>query len=198
MIHSLDVSVPKALRTRPKDKRGYPIPFVVFIDANKRPHFTVSSHERVAVAAKKRLCGLCGGKLKDGAWFIGGSRCFEDPRGAFIDPAMHEECARYAVQVCPYLGAPSYGRRIDDRTVSAGNLPEDTVITTNAAPMPEDRPVLFGLGRCNGFIRIPQPNGAEIFSPREGWTQIEWWQHGKRLDGAELEEALAKDRLRWR
>lgn len=192
-----DIEIPKALRSRPKDRRGYPIPFIALIDTGKRPHFTINDQEKVRFVATKRRCGLCGGKLTDGAWFIGGPRCFLNFNGAFLDPAMHEECARYAIQVCPYLGAPSYGKRIDDRTLSADATPAGMAIVGNAEKMPDDRPPVFGLGRCDAYSI--HPTGPQTFimnNPGQQWEPLEFWQHGKRVDGDELKSLLAADSVR--
>lgn len=58
------VEIPRALRKRPRDRRGYPIPWIVLIDANKRPHFTINNGARTIAAGRKKLCGLCGEKLR--------------------------------------------------------------------------------------------------------------------------------------
>ena len=47
--------------------------------------------------------------------------------GAFADPPGHRACVTYALQVCPYLAAPSYAKRIDGETLidRAGIRPRD-------------------------------------------------------------------------
>jgi len=185
------VEVPKALRKRPKDRRGYPIPFIVFRDANKRPHFTINDQRRVVHVIRKKLCGLCGEKLKDGAWFVGGSDCFTSPLGAFIDPPMHEDCAKYALQVCPFLAAPSYSKRIDDRTITPGAVPLGTaIVATDDGQMPARQPPLFGLGQCAAYEAVPTGPGQFILRPvaiaGQSWMQLEFWKDGERVEGPEL------------
>ena len=35
------------------------------------------------------------------------------PNGAYIDPPLHHECMRFALQTCPYLISTKYTKRID-------------------------------------------------------------------------------------
>lgn len=197
MMIGHSIEIPKRLRTRPKDRRGYPVPVVVMVDAAKRPHFTVSDAAAVDRVGRKRLCGLCGKPLDAGAWFVGGPRCFLDPFGAFVDPAMHEDCARYAIRVCPYLAAPSYAKRIDDKTVDAAALVPGMAVGQHVGASPDDRPVLFGLAGCASYERVEVAPGQIIFRPAGPWTGQEWWVHGRQVDAAELGALLAKDAERW-
>lgn len=186
--------MPPSLRTRPRDPRGYPVPFVVLVDKTGRPHFTINNHLLVNKAIRKKLCAMCGKRLDDGLWFIGGPLSFLHADGAFLDPPSHEACGRYALRVCPYLAAPRYGGRIDARTLKPGALPNHAVLL-DPTIIPE-RPVLFMLGRVER-MRVGPP-GATLSSPylhREGeWTALEYWQHGQRLDDAEG-EAIAQRAL---
>lgn len=102
MDHFLDIPVPKLLQSRPRDERGYIITYVTFINpATKKPDFRIVDAIKVLRCIEERLCGICGTSLGKLCVFIGGpesvaNRCFSDP-------PMHEECARYASKVCPYL-----------------------------------------------------------------------------------------------
>jgi len=194
------IEVPKRLRKRPKDPRGYPIPYVALVDKGKRAHFTISDQMRVLEVATKGLCGLCGDKLKDegkGAWFIGGPICFTHPQGAFLDPAMHEDCARYAVQVCPYLAAPRYAKRIDDKTLTPGALDADMVIAGH--PMvADDRPAVFVLGSCAGYaVTQTGPQTIVLRNPEQDWQVLEMWLHGRQvLDPDEMKRLFDLDNQR--
>jgi hypothetical protein len=187
--------MPRALRKRPKDRRGYPIPFIVLIDTAKRPHFTINNGDRVLAAGRKKLCGLCGGKLRGDIAFVGGPVCFLSSRGAFSDPPMHAECARYAIRVCPYLAAPSYGRRIDDKTLKPEATPGGVMIREDLE-VAEDRPVAFMLGTTDRFEMFLRPDGAPLFQCAGRWSDVEVWQHGQRLEGEAMEAALAADKAR--
>lgn len=168
--------IPKRLRTNERDRRGYPIPWIVMRDRTGRPHFTINDARRVHDCATKRLCGLCGKRLDAGAWFVGGMRCFTEELGAFVDPPMHEECSTFALRVCPFLAAPSYGRRIDDRTLDPSATPAATVVVRNDA-MPAERPDVFGQGHVASFIVVPA--GLDfVFRPGGAWLEVRRWQRG--------------------
>lgn len=183
------VEIPARLRRRPKDRRGYPIPYIVMIDKDGRPHFTINDSRKVQKCVHGKRCGLCGDKLERAAiWFVGGSRCFTQSNGAFIDPPMHEECARYALQVCPFLAAPSYAKRIDDRTLDEKAIPDGMFIGVTSAPMRPDQPEVFGLGRCAAFSIIPEGRDFILLPValpgREKWLHVEFWKGGKPNENA--------------
>jgi hypothetical protein len=177
--------LPKNLRTLERDRRGYPIPYIVYRDAAGGPHFPINDATKVEEVLRKRLCALCGKRLVDGAWFIGGARCFTDPAGAFLDPPAHEECARYAIKVCPYLAARSYAKRVDDRTLNAsGGVAKGAVLVVHEGTVPDDRPQTFGLGRTLGFEIIPTGIAQFVLRAR-GWQCTEFWRHGQRVQEGE-------------
>lgn len=190
------VEVPRALRKRPRDRRGYPIPWIVLIDRAKRPHFTINNGERTVECGRKKLCGLCGDKLRGDVAFVGGPVCFLSETGAFSDPPMHAECARYAIRVCPYLAAPSYARRIDDRTLDQSKTPGGMLIGKDQL-VREDRPSAFMLGIAEAFEMIIRTDGAPMFFARQRWRSLETWKAGVFLTGLEEDEALDEDRRRW-
>lgn len=56
----------------------------------------------VRKCAEQRLCGICGKRI------VGSPIAFvgpDDDRRCFADPWMHLDCARLAMQQCPFLGA---------------------------------------------------------------------------------------------
>lgn len=190
------VEVPKSLRKRPRDRRGYPIPFIVFLDTQKRPHFTINDQQKHDHVTRKGLCSLCGEKLKEakgepGVWFIGGPVCFLSPMGAFLDPGMHEDCARYAVQVCPYIAAPRYATRIDERTLKPEFTPSDTMIVGDMTEQ-TDRPTIFALGRCAGYTTV-QHGPQTALRAIGDWLTLEFWEHGRKLSEEEAKDKVALD-----
>jgi hypothetical protein len=173
------MDIPKTLRTRPKDARGYPIPYAAFIDDNKRPHFTISDAQRVRECIKKRLCGLCGKKMERKMALIGGLSCFISPFGAFLDPPMHENCAQFAMLTCPYLAAPRYSKRIDEHLSKKAALPEDTMIVQSE--MKDERPEYFGIGMCSRIMSVADGNGFRHVRNPDPWISISVWQKGQEV-----------------
>jgi hypothetical protein len=196
----IDVPIPFNLLKNDRDRRGLPIPFVVYRDAEGVPHFTVNDVQKLDTILSNKLCGLCGKPLKLGQiWLIGGpgSSFLED--GLFIDPPMHEECARYAIQVCAFLAAPNYSRRIEARTLKEGDM---AYVHDNQIAPP--RPLFFVLTRTSGFKLIDPDDGSgqKYIQPRRPWKDVEFWKNGARITQAEAEKIaeagdLPPSQLKW-
>jgi hypothetical protein len=198
-----DIPIPFNLLTNDRDRRGLPIPFIVYRDMNGVPHFTVDNVSALNLVLAKRLCGLCGKPLKMGQmWLIGGPLSAFHEDGLYIEPPAHEECARYAVQVCPFIAASNYSRRIEAKTLKADSLHETAQIHDNQMAPP--RPLFFALTRTSGIKLIdPQDgSGQHHIQPRRPWKEIEFWQNGERITQdnaqkiAETSE-LPPDQLKW-
>lgn len=78
----------------------YPVPFVMlWVDG--KPDFRAVDVEKLIECFEGRLCGICGRRLGELAFFIGGDACKRSH--LFQDPAMHPGCAWFAASVCPFL-----------------------------------------------------------------------------------------------
>jgi hypothetical protein len=184
------------MRTLERDGRGFPVPFIALRDKSGRPQFTVNDVRKTEEARKKRLCSICGKRLGDSVWFIGGSRCFTLDEGAFVDGPTHEECANFAIRVCPFLAAPSYGRRIDDKLLKPGDEPDGMLLAKIPHMLP-DRPERFGLGETHEY--------ESFLTDRQGWVYraftwdyVSWWQAGTEVnapDGPPPMQAWSQGRI---
>jgi hypothetical protein len=123
---------------------------------------------------KFSLCPLCGSTLTGKRWFVGGPKSAFSVTGAYSDPPMHDECAHYALAVCPYLAAPTYSRRIEDRTLTDGS---QTLIDPNVII---ERPVVFVAVETTGHV----VRGRHVI-PDLPYSRIEYWLHGAQLSQAE-------------
>lgn len=90
-------------------RRKLPVPFSNVILPNGQPDFTTIDAGKIVACAKRRLCGVCGKALGYWVAFLGGPKSAESR--AYLDPPMHEECARAAVELCPFIAMPSMARR---------------------------------------------------------------------------------------
>jgi hypothetical protein len=164
------VRIPAPLDRRPKWKDRYPIPFVMYVDDEGVPDFRVNDEGRVNEAVRKRLCALCGTKLPPN-WLalIGGPLC-EDNR-LFMDGPMHESCARYAFNICPYLAAPNahHAREeaIQERHAGGPVLHVHQDLSANRP----DRMGLF-LARSSRRVKV---RGTAYFYVAE-FARVEWYQ----------------------
>jgi hypothetical protein len=177
-----------------KDKRGYPIPVNVLVDNAGRPHFTVNDENKRQALVKKDQCAICGRGLLKRRALVGGPGSTFHPHGAFIDTAMHIECARYALEVCPYLAAPSYSKRIDEKTIDPKNLASPVILADNTTD--PNRPLLFCLVIHTKQRLVKDGSFVRYVKPVKPYFAVEYWQHGKQLLEVEgialVKEALAE------
>lgn len=170
------VEIPDRLAARPRDRRGYPIPWTVKLDLEGRPDFRVIDTEKVAIAVGLKRCAMCGEALGRHLAFIGGPVSFKTR--LFTDMPMHKDCALYAIQVCPWLAAPNMRY--------AGSLPQlsGSVTVAHTSEMVEERPERFFIGttKCCHLVRTP---AGSVVMQADPWEWHEWWRYGKRVDAAE-------------
>ena len=187
----IEVPIPRRMSKLPRDPRGYPIPVNVFRDRSGNPHFTINDELMRRRLLKYDRCPICGAKLLRFRWFVGGPLSAFHEHGMYIDLGMHDECAHYALQACPYLAAPHYGRRIDDKTLKPGEGPPIMIDHT----MLPDRPALFVAVCARG--QTIHAHGQYV-APVRPYVRVEYWQHGERLDdaeGATLAQAAIAEKL---
>lgn len=74
------------------------VPYMV--DERVQPiDFKIVHTGHVRRCAEQSLCGICGKLIRQYFAFVGPN----DGRRCFADPWMHPECARLAMQQCPFL-----------------------------------------------------------------------------------------------
>jgi hypothetical protein len=168
------IELPWRMQHLARDKRGYPVPWVVLVDKAGRPHFTVNDQDKVEEVIKRDLCSICGRPNTRGRWFVGGPLSAFHPRGAYYDPPMHAECARFALQVCPYLAVREYTGRIENRT-----LKEPVALSIDKTVIP-DRPPLFV-----NAMAIKQKVDRTHFIPHKPFHRVEFWRDGQQISEAE-------------
>lgn len=177
-----DVPVPKRMRALARDRRGLPIPFIVFRDQFGDPHFTINDEERRKRAVHERRCGICGSRIKGALWFVGGPGSAFHERGAYLDGALDHECMNYAVQVCPYLAMPSYSHRIDLGSLDTTNEPHRFFFDPTQDPK---RPTVFvavaARSQTLGNTEDRRSLMAPAIRPERPYVGVEFWRSGVRL-----------------
>ena len=94
--------MPRRVARLPREKRGYPVPFVTMLDPyTNEPDFRVLDIRRQMQCINEKRCGICGQQLGKYIAFIGGTRSRDGH--VFFDPGMHRDCAEYAAKVCPFI-----------------------------------------------------------------------------------------------
>lgn len=97
------------MKELPLDERGYPIPFFTPI-VDGKPDFRYQDARKRDVCVERKICVVCGKKLYDKSyWFICGPLGFQNR--IHSDSAMHEDCARFSLNVCPHLAFLKAQRR---------------------------------------------------------------------------------------
>jgi hypothetical protein len=161
--------IPFRLSRRPLDGRGFVIPFTQFIKPDGTPDFRVMDDERTSKAVRRRLCSLCGEKMRRNVYFVGGPKCVEN--GFFYDPPMHRECAVYALQACPHLArAKGKYAPVPDRIEGAGLLIQGEMDTEKAE--------WFGLMQSAGYTSSRTDTGMIVIKADMPWLSVERWRDG--------------------
>jgi len=190
MIAIADVPIPERMARLARDARGYPVPFVVLVQKDGKPLFTVNDSSKALVAIHQDRCAICGQRLLRGRWFAGGPGAALHPRGCYIDTAMHRECMEYAMKVCPYHAAPRYEKRIDDLKVDySQRAPEDRILADPT--MIVDRPPLFVCVHARAQS-VEVGSTGFVIRPSRPYISMQFWRQGQRLpddEGRRLAEA---------
>jgi hypothetical protein len=178
------VEIPARMRDLPKDRRGYPIPVNVLIDKNGKPHFTINDDEKRQLHLQKKQCPICGSALLRGRWTVGGPASAFMDEGAYIDPPMHYECYRYAMQVCPYLALPSFTKRIDAGTVKREDVEDHRIFIDNTV-LAHRPPLFVAVMHLGEDYQTDIFGNIHHFKPKRPYRNIEYWQNGNELSAKE-------------
>jgi hypothetical protein len=166
--------IPTRMAHRPRDQRGYPIPFSQFVDDAGTPDFRTLDDGRTMQCLQRRLCSLCGEPMGRHIFFVGGPKCVE--HGLFYDPPMHRDCAIFAIQTCPHL-ARAKGRYAD---------PAPRIFKPGykhvVGDMDTDKAEWFGLMHGERFTFGRQPNGMITIHAKLPWLEVERWRDGAPME----------------
>jgi hypothetical protein len=161
---------PRFLAHLPKH-RGLPVPFTVTW-VNGVPDFRVIDHDQVRRCVAGRLCAICGRRLGEHLWFIGGPVSLEQSH-LFADPPMHERCAGFAMTACPFLS----GKTTEHN--SARPLPEAVGENPLVTPGRGDK---IGMRRALRFEAV-EAGGYPLIRVTK-WFGRARWVAGKDVDFA--------------
>lgn len=187
-----EADIPARMKKLDRDKRGYPVPFIVYRDKNGDPHFTINDSSAASLAISDKRCSVCGGKLGSNMWFIGGPQSAFHAKGAYIDPPVHKDCGRFALKTCPYIALPSWNeqKRIDAKTLKPGSAPEHMLLMDRT--MIPDKPVVFVFGKTPRYSLTPAATGfGQVYlKPVKPWVEVEFWKDGKEITRDEAETVI--------
>ena len=191
------VTIPPRMRHLPLDARGYPAPVIIVVKDGK-PVFSVNDIDTVSQCIREDRCTICGTKLFRGRWLIGGVLSALAERGQFADAPVHDECAHYALQVCPYLAAPNWRTPIGKLQHMAAGIEGAAFNLTESINVADtNRPEVFVAVMASKIDIEDRPFGVVLCRPKRGHVmRAEIWANGTRLVGAALTAALDRARAK--
>ena len=158
------IETPPRIAALPKDERGDPIFFTALVEPGGKPNYRAQDSVKCNLALREGLCGMCGQKLGKAMAFVGGPISIKNR--LFADLPMHESCAVYALQACPFIAAPKFSYQSALSTEMAVN------------PLVSDsRPDRFGLGITNKMKLVTIQGQTVIKAGR--FSRVQFWVGGK-------------------
>lgn len=110
--------MPFAMAKRPRDPRGYPVPWFTPWHEG-RWDFRYIEPGKVEQAVREERCWTCGERLTLPCAFVVGPMCAVNRTSA--EPPSHVECAIYAAKACPFLARPKMTRPSGGAGVQEGD-----------------------------------------------------------------------------
>lgn len=180
------VPIPDKMRLLERDKRGYPVPYIVARDINNIPKFQINDHDKVTNCINNALCSVCGQLLGSDVWLVGGPMSAFHPHGSYIDPPGHRECIEYSLQVCPYLINVNYKKRIDMANVKEGDFDGAMIFVD---PTQDDNRVPFFVAvHITGYILRQYSISERYIVPNKPYLEVRLWNEGRLITDAEAEK----------
>jgi hypothetical protein len=140
--------IPERMDKLPKFK-GIPIPFTTLIDDKGVPHFKLTN-DNVWVSKRDGLCSMCGQPLDYWKAFMVSEEEAES-RTVWENP-QHEECLRYAFNVCPWLyySKAKYTNAEDIKAVEGYQIFDAHPNRMES----KERPKRLGIYICNNYKNV--------------------------------------------
>lgn len=161
-----------------RDSKGRVVPFFVKEIDGQEPDFRITEPQRIVECMAKDICWVCGQKLGRHKAFVLGPMCAINRVNS--EPPSHYDCARYSVQVCPFLSEPRMHRR------EAG-LPDEIVQPAGLAIMRNPGAAAIWI---TGSYR-PFPDGMGQLMIRLGTPErVEWYCQGRPATRAEVMDSI--------
>jgi len=118
----MKIEIPEFLSHLPT-YRGYPIPYFVPKDENGVYQLKYASQQKMDACIKYHKCCVCFKPLITGQyWFISGPMGFKTQSDSH--PPMHEQCAKYSLEVCPHLYFEKTHRTTDEDNAASWQIRE--------------------------------------------------------------------------
>jgi hypothetical protein len=180
--------LPPNMRHLPVDaKRGLSVPYFVLWE-DGIPDFRISDMAKMRECTLHRLCMICGKPMAgdEGVFAMGPLNVIQATND---EPPMHQLCAEYSAQVCPWMLRPGM-KRIDKKPKPEGTI--SLTVESRAAEY-KGAPQVWALYHAEEYMATSEPNGTMMYylgAP----TEIHWWREGRRATRDEVITAMAEGR----
>jgi len=172
-----DIPIPQHMTRLPISSKGFPVPwFVAKVDGEW--DFRLIKPGGIIEAIRRKVCWICGGQLDACRVFAIGPMCTINRVSA--EPPSHLDCARYAVQACPFLNNPNTRRNEKDMPTYKQDAPGDMIMRN---------PGVTALWICNSWNLMQLDNGI-LFQLGEP-ERVEWYCEGRTATRAEVEHSIS-------
>lgn len=170
--------MPPAMRDRPVERRGYPVPWFATM-INGEWDLRVVRPERWAQAVRQDVCWVSGVPLGGFRAFVIGPMCTINRISA--DPPVTREIALWSARVCPFLSRP-LALRNDRGKAELGIRPED-----QPGIMLERNP-----GVCAVWVTRRYKVLAERLFRLGDPSEVLWFTEGRAATRLEVEAAIER------
>jgi hypothetical protein len=183
MKYVTTVEIPQLMREHCSiTEKGLPVPYIV-LEKEGVHYFKINDDKKIFECLMHRKCTVCGTKLENDIWFIGGPASAFHKHGAFNDAPVHKECGLYSLKICPYLAFSRYSAKINLEKLQSKF---DDILLVNNTQDP-DRVPLFAFVKAKNYkINFLSQN----LIPEKPYLEVEYWNDGKQLSQKEGEKIV--------
>lgn len=163
-----DMEEPERVAKLPHYK-GIPITYTTLVDKNGIPNFKATDAERVWEVKRDKKCSICGEPLDYWIAFMVTEEEAES-RNIYENP-NHEECLKFAFNVCPWL----YYSKAKYSDLSKVNLEGYTLTSSHPDREHEGspRPPKLGIYITNNYKNVILPNRYRVCKAGKP-KRLEW------------------------
>lgn len=170
--------MPVELKFRPTFK-GFIVPYIV-VTKDGTPYFKINDTNKVNHCINNDLCSICGGKMDEDKWMVGGPASSFAQGGYFVDIPVHKECGEYALKTCPYMAYTQYtAKGVDQEKIE--KLFPGTLFYNPTKD--QNRLKYFVFFKIESY-QAKRAQGLPyelLIIPQRPYLEIEYWRDGERI-----------------
>jgi hypothetical protein len=174
-----NIPMPKRIAKLDRDDKDRPVPF--FVQRNHTEiDFRLIDPTKITRCFLSQLCWVCGEKLGVYKTFVLGPMCAVNRVNS--EPPSHYDCARYSVQVCPFLSQPRMQRR-------EGGLPDGLLVEEPAGIALYHNPGASALWVTKSYHPFADGRNGVLFKVGDP-ERVEWFALGQPASLEQVMEAI--------